>query len=104
MKLSDWVGKLYGFDRMKQHKETHGAIPSRDTGYRGSEYLKKWTSFGGYSETRHYSEQIEVEGNEIHMFSDSILVIPEGKLELVPEKFHSKTIELPNSFNYAVIR
>lgn len=33
-----------------------------------------------------------------------VLVVPEGKKGDVPEKYHSLTIELPNSIGYAVIK
>lgn len=107
MKLSDWVGKLYGFERMEEYRKTHGAIPSG--GSHSGAATKNWTSFAGYNQRSpynqfQYSEKIMLENTEVNISKNDILVVPEGKLGLVPEKYHDSTIELPNSYNFAVIR
>lgn len=49
-------------------------------------------------------QEEELEHFSVKVAKGDILVVPEGKLNLIPERFRSTTIELPNSSGYSVIK
>lgn len=120
-KLSDWVGHLYGYDRMREYKEQIRSIPSGSSipSHEDKDDRKSWASFNGYkTPVRPWThmgvgsygnynapgEKLVLGGNDITVYPNSLLVVPEGELHQVPEKYRHNTIELPNSYGYAVIR
>lgn len=120
-KLSDWVASLYGYDRMKEYNKNVRSIPSGPsippkeepvvserrswpsfTDYRTSS--NSWNHMGGYNSYNSPGEKLVLGGKDITVYPNSLLVVPEGELSQVPEKYRHITIELPHSYGFAIIR
>lgn len=117
-KLSDWVGSLYGYDRMKEYNRNVRSIPSGPSIPPKEEPVvserRSWPTFNDY-QTRfswnhnmgsHYApgEKLILGGKDVTVYPNSLLVVPEGELSQVPEKYRHITIELPHSYGFAIIR
>ncbi len=126
-----WFGRKH--PRMDEYLRTHGklpslsesaaeaskaplSIPSANT-YGGNQQSRPWWVLSEWMDTRYPStynhgrnpyindEETILDGLlTVSLRRGDVIVVPAGKADVVPEKYRELTIELEDSFGYAVIK